>query len=174
MTSVLLSRLVPNGFTRELRYLVELTSPVTGTVLLEPLRRAWASSSEELGRLCESAFTEHPDGRAIAYFVDHRAASPTNQEKMPNVTVCKKGATTQDRARAVVENVGNIIVRMLEEFAEPKLLAETYPAEIDVAGGGSELDYLCQYISDVSGHTLTRVALRAARASQAFPDVAEA
>lgn len=164
MTSVLLSRLVPNGFTRELRYLVELTSPVTGTVLLEPLRRTWATSSEELGRLCEASFAEHPDGRAIAYFVDHRAASPTNPEKMPNVTVCKEGATSQDRARALVENVGNIIVRMLEEFAEQKLLGEKYPAEIDVAGGGSELDYLCQYISDVSGHTLTRVAQREAGA----------
>ena len=164
MTSVLLSRLVPNGFTRELRYLAELTSPVTGTVLLEPLRRSWAASSEELQALCESALAASPDGMATAYFVDRRAASPTSSESMPNVTVCKPGAGVQDRARAVVENVGNIIVRMLEEFSEKKLLGDTFPAEIDVAGGGSELDYLLQYISDVSGHTLFRLPAREAGA----------
>lgn len=164
MTSVLLSRLVPNGFIRELRYLAELTSPVTGTVLLEPLRRSWASSSEDLDTLCEASFAQHPEGLAVAYFVDHRAASPTSDELMPNVIVCKPGATVQDRARAVVENVGNIIVRMIEEFAERKFLGEAFPAEIDVAGGGSEIDYLCQYISDVSGHTLSRVDVREAGA----------
>ena len=62
------------GFTRELRYLTELTSPVTGTVLLEPLRRSWVASSEELNTLCEGSLAENPDGLAIAYFVDHRAA----------------------------------------------------------------------------------------------------
>lgn len=164
MTSVLLSRLVPNGFTRELRYLTELTSPVTGTVLLEPLRRSWVASSEELNTLCEGSLAENPDGLAIAYFVDHRAASPTAPDPMPNVMVCRPGAAVRDRARAVVENVGNIIVRMLEEFSDKKLLGDTFPAEINVAGGGSELDYLLQYIADVSGHTLCRLKTREAGA----------
>lgn len=164
MTSVLLSRELPEGGGRDLRFIVEATSPVTGTVLLEPLRRAWCKSSEELNAMCESSFLAAPEGRAIGYFVNHRAASATQTESLPNVLVCREGATEADRARAVVENVGNIIVRMIEEFMDKKLLGETSPPEVDVAGGGSEIDYLLQYIADVSGVTLHRRGAREAGA----------
>jgi sugar (pentulose or hexulose) kinase len=83
---------------------------------------------------------------------------------MPNVMVCKPNAEARDRARAIVENVGNLIVRMLEEFSEKDLLGERFPAEIDIAGGGSELDYLMQYVADVSGHTLRRLTTKEAGA----------
>ena len=158
MTSVLLSRFVPQGFTRELKFLVETTSPVTGAVLREPVGRAWCSTVQELNDMCAHSLADAPEGRAIAYFVNHRAASPAASGSLPNVMVCREGATIADRARAVVENVGNILVRMIEEFADKKLLGETFPAELDVAGGGSELDYLLQYVADVSGHVLHRLA----------------
>jgi sugar (pentulose or hexulose) kinase len=45
---------------------------------------------------------------------------------------------------------------MIEECAEKGLLGERFPAEIDVAGGGSASDYLMQYVADVSGHLLHR------------------
>jgi sugar (pentulose or hexulose) kinase len=53
---------------------------------------------------------------------------------------------------------------MIEEFADKGLLGEKFPAELDVAGGGSELDYLIQYIADVSGHVLHRLPTRDAGA----------
>jgi glycerol kinase len=156
MTSVLLSRPMPNASGRNFTFLTELTSPVTGTVLLEPLRRGWCSSSEELTAMCQKSHSEHPEGRATGYFVNHRAASPTSTDTLPNVMVCREGASNEDRARAIVENVGNIIIRMIEEFSDKGLLPGSSASDIDVAGGGSELDYLLQYIADVSGHTLHR------------------
>jgi len=106
--------------------------------------------------MCQTSHSEHPEGRATGYFVNHRAACPTSTDTLPNVMVCKEGASNADRARAIVENVGNIIIRMIEEFADKGLLPGAASSEIDVAGGGSELDYLLQYIADVSGHTLHR------------------
>jgi sugar (pentulose or hexulose) kinase len=76
--------------------------------------------------------------------------------------VCKPGATVADRVRALVENVGNLIVRMIEEFSDKEALSAT--SEIFVSGGGADLDFLLQYISDVSGRTLHRLSMREATA----------
>jgi glycerol kinase len=164
ITSVLFSRELMFGGGREMHYLVETTSPVTGSVLLEPIRRAWASTSASLDQMCKAAATTNPAGLATAYFVNRRAALPSYPDGVPNVIVCKPGATEADRARAVVENVGNLIVRMLEEFADKGLLGDSFPCEIDIAGGGSEVDYLVQYVADVSGHIFHRMAEREASA----------
>jgi glycerol kinase len=157
MTSVLLSRIMPSGYARETQYLIETTSPVTGSVLLEPLRRGWCADSQELNDACTQAATAHPKGRATAYFLNQQPMLPKWPDGVPSTLVIKDGATDADRARAIVENVGNLIVRMLEEFADKELLGDAFPAELDVAGGGSELDYLIQYIADVSGHTFHRL-----------------
>lgn len=164
ITSVLFSRALPFGGGREVQYLVEATSPVTGSVLLEPLRRGWALDTDALDKLCKVAAETNPPGLATAYFLNRRPVLPHFPEGVPNVTVCKPGATEADRARAVVENVGNLIVRMIEEFHDKGLLGDVFPAEIDIAGGGSELDYLMQYIADVSGHVLHRMRERDASA----------
>jgi glycerol kinase len=163
-TSVLYSRLIPNAAVRDLFFLSEVTSSVTGNVLLEPLRRAWCKSSEELQAQCEASFEANPMGLATAYFVHKQDPSEVWPHGIPNVMVCKSGATVADRARAVVENVGNLIVRMLEQFAEKEMLGEAFPAQIDLAGGGSEIDYLVQYVADVSGHTFHRFSAREAGA----------
>jgi len=161
-TSVLYSRLIPNAAVRDVFFLSELTSSVTGNVLLEPLRRSWCASSEELQAQCEQSFKTNPAGLATAYFVHKQDPSEVWPHGTPNVMVCKPGTTVADRARAVVENVGNLIVRMLEQFAEKEMLGEVFPAQIDLAGGGSELDYLVQYIADVSGHSFHRLSAREA------------
>lgn len=153
MTSVLLSRMTPSGYVREMQFLVETTSPVTGTVLLEPLRKGWCIDSQQLNAACIDSAKAAPHGLATAYFVNQQPMMPKWPDGVPSTLVLKKGASDADRARAVVENVGNIIVRMLEEFADKGLLGDEFPAELDLAGGGSELDYLIQYIADVSGHT---------------------
>lgn len=163
-TSVLHSRQLTTSPDRDVKFLVESTSDVTGTVLLEPLRRAWCHDTRELSAICDEAFAAHPAGLAISYWVDKRFPSPVWPHGVPNVTVCKPEATTRDRVRAVVENVGNLIARVIEECAEKCLLGERFPAEIDVAGGGSDVEYLMQYVADITGHTLNRLVTREAGA----------
>lgn len=164
MTSVLYSR--EDRDTKEVskEYLVEITSAITGTVLMEPLRRGWCQDASELHAICERSYKEHPEGIATGYFVNHRSAPPWHPERTPNALFCKPGATIADRVRAIVENVGNLIVRMMEEFRDKGLLGPGENNEIVVTGGGSELDYLLQYISDVSGRTLHRMRTREATA----------
>jgi sugar (pentulose or hexulose) kinase len=53
---------------------------------------------------------------------------------------------------------------MIEEFHDKGLLGPDQNNEIVVTGGGSELDYLLQYIADVSGRTLHRMPTREATA----------
>lgn len=162
MTSVLYSReeSLNNAIHRE--YLVEATSAITGTVLLELVRRGWCRDSSELQAMCDASYSNHPSGVATAYFVNHRASPPWYAQRTPNAMFCKPEATTADRVRAVVENVGNLIVRMIEEFQEKGLLGPDTHNEFVVTGGGSELDYLLQYISDISGRVLHRMPTREA------------
>lgn len=163
-TSVLYSRSVPGVAYRDLQYIIEITSAVTGTVLLEPLRRSWVKDTGELDRICQAAYAAHPGGLVTAYWVNRETVTERWPVGIGNVTVCRPGATTADRVRAVVENVGNLVVRMIEECAEKGLFGERFPVEIDVAGGGSGSDYLMQYIADVSGHVLHRLDARDAGA----------
>jgi len=164
MTSVLLSQEQHAGAGVKRRYLVETTSPVTGSVILESVRREWCRDSSELQIMCEESYRNNPDGVAIAYFVNHRALPPWYLERSPNVMLAKANATTADKVRALVENVGNIVARMIEEFEEKGLLGSGIDGEIVVTGGGSELDFLLQYISDISGRTLHRMKTREATA----------
>ena len=164
MTSVLCSREDPKSHAIQKEYIVEITSPITGTVLMEPVRRKWCNDSEELQAMCEKSYEAHPHGVATAYFVHHRASPPWYPQRTPNVMFCKQEATPADKVRAVVENVGNLIVRMIEEFQDKGLLGPDTNNEIVVTGGGSEADYLLQYISDVSSRVLHRMPTREATA----------
>jgi glycerol kinase len=164
ITSVLLSRIVPGGYTREYQYLSEITSAVTGSVLLEPQKRGWCSNIKELDELCQSSFQETPAGRAVAYFVNHRAAPPRKPEGAPNVLITRPESTDADRARAIVENVGNLILRMFDELNEKGYLGTLEGQEIDVAGGGSELTYLLQYLADCTGMIFNQLPEREATA----------
>lgn len=158
-TSVLYSRL--GG---ERQYMIETTSPITGSLLLEPLRRNWCSGTDSLSALCYEAYQANPQGLATAYWFNHEHTSQRWPNGIPNITACRAGAEIRDRARAVVENVGNLIVRMIEECAQKGLLGELSPARIAVTGGGSEVDYLLQYVADVSGQTMIKLQAREASA----------
>jgi glycerol kinase len=162
MTSVLYSR--EESYTHEIQreYLIETTSAITGTVLLDPVRRAWCRDSTELQGMCEASYNNNPEGIATAYFVNHRPSPPWHPERTPNVMFCKLQATVADKVRAVVENVGNLVVRMIEEFQDKGLLGPDSHNELVVTGGGSELDYLLQYVSDVSSRVLHRMPTREA------------
>jgi glycerol kinase len=166
-TSVLYSRHIPGVAYRDFQYLIEITSSVTGAVLLEPLRLGWIGAISELDPICSQAYAKNPSGLATAYWVNRETVTPAWPNGVSNVTVCRPGAGIPDRVRAVVENVGNLIVRMIEECSEKGLLGERFPAEIDVAGGGAGSDYLMQYIADVSGHILYRSDARDAGAKGA-------
>jgi glycerol kinase len=164
ITSVLLSRLVPGGYSREYQYLSEITSAVTGSVLLEPQKRGWCSNVKELDELCNQSLRETPAGRAIAYFVHHRAAAPRKPGGVPNVLVFRPESTDADRARAIVENVGNLILRMFDELHEKGYFQSLEGQQVDVAGGGSELSYLLQYLADCTGMTFNQLPDREATA----------
>ena len=162
MTSVLCSRMEPQSNTIRREFIIEITSAITGTVLLEPVRRGWCGDSSELQAMCDTSYDSNPTGVATAYFVNHRPSPPWHPQRTPNVMYCKPGATTADKVRAVVENVGNLLVRLIEEFQEKGLLGPDTNNEIVVTGGGSELDYLLQYVADVSGRVLHRMPTREA------------
>jgi len=165
MTSVLASRLLAGEMTREYRFLTEITSPVTGAVMQEPLKRGWIESITQLSTACETSFKAHPEGKATAYFVNHRTHLPQWPNGLPNVLATKPDATDADRVRAVVENVGNIVLRLFEELDSKGLFGEEKkPVTLDVAGGGGEFPYLLQYLSDCSGITLQRLPDREAGA----------
>jgi glycerol kinase len=159
-TSVLYSRMPQGVNYHDLQYMIEINSPVTGTVLLEPLRRSWVSDTTELDAVCQTAYEAHPAGLATAYWVNRDTVTKLWPTGVANVMVCRSGAGPADRVRAVVENVGNLIVRMIEECAEKGLFGERFPAEINVSGGGSGSQYLMQYIADVSGYILQRLDAR--------------
>ncbi len=156
-TGVLYSQQLGGLQTPEYRFMIESTSSVTGTVLLEPLRRSWAADTNELDLLCNKAYGSNPNGLATAYWTNHEPQGPIFPNGVPNVTVCRAGAEISDRVRAVVENVGNLIIRMIEECHEKGLFGDAFPVEIDVSGGGAASDYLLRYIADISGHTLRRL-----------------
>ena len=162
MTSVLHSQEDPQSKAFRREYIIEITSAITGTVLLEPVRRGWCGDSSELQAMCVASYDCNPSGVATAYFVNHRPSPPWHPQRTPNALYCKPEATTADKVRALVENVGNLIVRLIEEFQDKELLGPDTNNEIVVTGGGSELDYLLQYISDVSGRTLHRMPTREA------------
>jgi len=164
MTSVLCSRQDPQTRAISKEYIVEITSAITGTVLMEPIRRKWCADSQELQAMCQKSYDENPQGVATAYFVHHRPSPPWFPQRTPNVMFRKSGASPADEVRAVVENVGNLIVRMIEEFQDKGLLGPDTNNEVVVTGGGSESDYLLQYISDVSGRVLHRMPTREATA----------
>lgn len=160
MSSVLFSR--QEEEVRERSFLTEVTSPITGTVLLEPVRRGWCHDTATMRALCDESFAKNPAGVATAYFVHHQPRPPFHPTSTPNVMVARPEATVADRTRAIVENVGNLVARLIEEFSEKGALEEN--TEIVVAGGGSDHDYLLQYLADISGRTLLRLPTREATA----------
>jgi sugar (pentulose or hexulose) kinase len=53
---------------------------------------------------------------------------------------------------------------MIEECEQKGLLGDSSPTRIAVTGGGSEVDYLLQYVADVSGQSLIKLQAREASA----------
>ena len=164
MASVALSYHLPNSAIREYGFLSEITSSVTGEVLLEANRRGWCKSLAELNSLCDEACTRSATPKSIAYLVNHRPAPPLQPERTPNVFVSKPDADVGDKARAIVENVGNLVIRMFEEMRDKGVLTDLEGLHVNVSGGGSQLLYLLQYIADCTGVVLHRVGEREATA----------
>jgi glycerol kinase len=164
MTSVGLSFHQPKSSIREYTFISEITSAVTGEVLMEPTRRGWCSSLDDLEALCRASIEASPAARSIAYLVNHRPTPPLKAERTPNVFVSKPDATVADKARAIVENVGNLVIRMFEEMRDKGVFRELEGLHVNVAGGGSKLSYLLQYIADCTGVTFHPIGEREATA----------
>ena len=155
-TSVEYSEQEDDKSERRFVYLSELTYPSLGTTLQALLSKQWCSTSEEISKMCEASLATSKESKAHAYWTDRTEFSATWPDGVPNVMLTKPDAQNCDRVRAVIENIGNHIVLMLEEFAEKELLDTTPNGIIAVSGGVSANDYLLQYVADVSGYSLRR------------------
>lgn len=141
---------------RRFVYVSELTYPSLGTSLQGLLNKKWCNTSEEISKMCDSSLVASKESKAYAYWTDRTEFSATWPDGVPNVMLAKPDAQNRDRVRAVIENVGNHIVLMLEEFVEKELLDTSSNNMIIVSGGVSANDYLLQYVADVSGYSLRR------------------
>jgi glycerol kinase len=155
ISSVLYSRRVSGVMRREVRYLIEALASSAKGLLAEVIERGWAADYADIESLCREAYAANPTGLATAYWVDNSFSSPDLPPGVSRVMAARNGALVRDRVRAVVESIGNIVVRMLEQFAEKGLLGERYPAQIDLVGSVSSISYLSQYVADVSGHVVS-------------------
>lgn len=155
ISSVLYSRRVSGVMRREVRYFIEALASAAKKPLADVIERGWATDYAHIESLCRESYAANPAGLATAYWVDNSFSSPDLPAGVSRVMAARGGALVRDRVRAVVESVGNIVVRMLEQFAEKSLLGERYPARIDLVARVSSLSYLLQYIADVSGHVVS-------------------
>ena len=141
---------------RKFVYLSELTYPSLGSSLQALLSKKWCNTPEEISKMCESSLAFSKESKAYAYWTDRTEFSATWPDGVPNVMLTKSDTEDCDLVRAVIENVCNHIVLMLEEFTEKKLLDNAPNGMITVSGGVSANDYLLQYIADISGYSLIR------------------
>lgn len=153
MSSVLYSTsFLPHrpGSDREYSFLAELTSSVTGTLLQEIVtEKKLAPDFSKLSEICFEHRKTRPLG-ATVYSVLGKPRNPSWPQGTPDVFVEAGETNTADELCAWVENVGNHILSMFEQMEGSAVIFEDTlkPRVCLVAGGGSEVDYLLQYIAD--------------------------
>lgn len=166
MSSVLFSRKTVSpkpGHDRAFAYLSELTSPITGSLLKAVIEeKKLATDLPDLSERCDQSFRM---GRKIVMYSNlGRAHEPAWPKGTPEVLISTAENTADDLARAHVENVGNHLIKMIDQFEEYQLCFQGGGREIMVAGGGSECRYLLQYVADCSDVTILLLPSREATA----------
>jgi glycerol kinase len=139
---------------KDIKYLSEITYPSLGSSMRGLLRKGWCQSSDEIDAMCLASLAKASDPKVCAYWANATELSDAHPLGAPDTMKEKPDADDGDRVRAVIENIGNHIVLMLEELHEKGLLEEAKKTAIEVSGGVSEGEYLLQYIADVSGYAL--------------------
>jgi hypothetical protein len=159
MSSVWFSRRNLNAAEGERRawYLAELTSPTVGSVLkqlLAPGPTQRAGTPQELSDRC---FESLSAGDQVVV-VSHAGAinDPQYPRGTPDVVITKGDVSANAELRGFVDNVGNFILDMIEQLETYRLIFTAGKRELHVSGGGSEVSYLLQYISDCANVTIRK------------------
>lgn len=151
------------GHDRAFMYLTELTSPITGPLLREIVdEKKFARDLRDLSSRCDES--KRNARKIVAFNSFGRIYEPTWPHGVPDILIAGPDADDSDVARAHLENVGNHIVKLLDQFEEYQLCFQGKNREVMVAGGGSECRYLLQYIADCIDATLLVLPSREATA----------
>jgi glycerol kinase len=136
------------------RYVIEATSNCCGTTL-EKVLGLVPELVENQNAL--SALTLSEDILAFCPFGE--LTTPDWRVSIDNV--CTEGfirANDDIRARVLLENLGNFLLEDLQNLQQAGCL-EQNQLPIPVSGGGSQSNYLLQYLADCSGYSFARVTL---------------
>lgn len=141
---------------REFTYLLEGVTSSSGSICDLLVRKLeLAQSLESLDQLCQSATGSAP----IAYLPIGGAATPDWRHDLPALVSGPFAEKSADFARAAIEHIGASIASNLLTLKQAGVLPEEL-SSIVVSGGISDLNFLLQYISDVSGFELVRLSSR--------------
>lgn len=144
------------GYDRDFRFLTEITSSITGTLLEEAVtNKKFADDLEALDSLCQAGLREGPV-RIFTYSVLGESHEQAWKNGVPDVSMKSGDVSQAARACAWVENIGNLIVRMIEQIEAAGVAFGIGSKELLVSGGGSRCSYLLQYIADVTGISLCK------------------
>lgn len=158
VTSVLYSE---GSMQREFKYILEAVTGSSGACIDFIVQTLEAAKDlDEIARIC----SEVPDSDCpTAFFPIGGSGSPDWISDLPNVVTHWDRSSPRPLVRALIENIGNFIAQNIQTLSQAGILTrEHFP--LAVAGGLSDLDYLMQYIADVSGVELSRLSSREATA----------
>lgn len=153
VSSVLYSE---GGNQREFNYLIEGVTNCSGPIIeLLHKRMRVAPEVQSLNDLCMNAGDNFP----LAYFAMGSTGTPYWASDIPNLIEGWDKVNQAAFVRAVIENLGNFLAYNMLQLQRVDLVV---PAQgpIALSGGLSDLDYLMQYIADVTGMTLARLGSR--------------
>ena len=158
VTSVLYSE---GSMQREFKYILEAVTGASGPVIDFIIQTLEAAQDlDEIGKIClEVSDSECP----IAFFPIGGSGSPDWLSDLPNVVTHLDSSSPRPLVRALVENIGNFIAQNILTLSESGIFTARH-SPLAVAGGLSDLDFLMQYISDISGVELSRLSSREATA----------
>jgi glycerol kinase len=141
---------------RELTFLLEGITSSSGAICDLLVRKLeLAQSLDSLDQLCHSAVGEAP----IAYLPIGGAGTPFWRHDLPALVQGKFIERSAEFARAAVEHIGASIAANLLALKHSGVLPHDL-GSIVVSGGISDLNFLLQYIADVSGFELVRLSSR--------------
>ncbi|MBX7143107.1 MAG: hypothetical protein K1X79_01515 [Oligoflexia bacterium] len=157
VSSVLYSE---GGNQREFNYLLEAVTNCSGPIVeLLHQRMRVAPEVPALNDLCLKAGEIYP----IAYFPMGSTGTPHWLSEVPNLISGWDKVNQAAFVRAVLENIGNFLAQNMLALQQAEIIPPGQ-GSIAVSGGLSDLDYLMQYISDVTGFNLVRLGSREAAA----------
>lgn len=146
---------------REFHYGVEAVSPASGPLIDYIMHKLNTGRSvADLQSVCLSVA---PDRVPVAFVPLTGTGTPEWRADLPFLVTNWRRGDVPALVRALIENIGNFVAQDIEEMLALGVLTREHQP-IPVSGGLSDLDFLMQYIADVSGVELARLGSREASA----------